>query len=57
MFAKEEGYETYPRSYTLNFTFNVLHQYTPGYVTNNQNITANPVNILGKATLNTTLLR
>ena len=57
VFAKEEGYETYPRSYTLSFTFNVLHQYTPGYVTNNQNITANPVNILGKATLNTTLLR
>lgn len=45
VFSRGEGYETYPRSHTLNFVFNVLHYYTPGYQ-NIKGIVQNPVNIL-----------
>lgn len=47
VFAKDEGFSVYPRSYTLNFGFNVLHEYTPGYTTDERGIVSNPVNILG----------
>ena len=45
VFSRGEGYETYPKAYDISFTFNVLHQYTPGYVNSGGTIT-NPVNIL-----------
>jgi hypothetical protein len=49
-FARGAGYEVYPKAYNLNFSFTVLHSFTPGYVKgqNNGPIT-NPVNILNNA--------
>ena len=48
VFSKNQGYETYPRSYSLSFNFNVLHEYTPGYAPDSLNIINNPINILGR---------
>lgn len=48
VFSKNEGYETYPRSYSLSFNFNVLHEYTPGYAPDSLNLINNPINILGR---------
>lgn len=45
VFARNEGYEAYAKSYTLSFSFNVLHEYTPGYQMTNGKM-KNPVNIL-----------
>jgi hypothetical protein len=48
VFSKDQGYETYPRSYSMSFTFGVLHEYTPGYTTDTSGVISNPVNILGR---------
>lgn len=48
VFVKDEGFTTYPRSYSINFTFNVLHEYTPGYTQDEKGVISNPVNILGR---------
>lgn len=45
VFARGEGYEVYPRAYNLSFTMNVLHYYTPGYVSVNGAV-KNQLNIL-----------
>lgn len=45
VFVRGEGYETYPKAYSLSFSFGVLHYYTPGYVTSG-GVTKNSVNIL-----------
>jgi len=42
VFSRGEGYETYPKAYSLSFNFNVLHHYTPGFISGG----SNPVNIL-----------
>jgi len=42
VFSRGEGYETYPKAYSLSFTFNPLHYYTPGFIDGG----INPVNIL-----------
>lgn len=50
VFSRNEGYETYPKSYNLSFMMGVLHEYTPGFTGQGKEIT-NPINILksGKA--------
>lgn len=45
VFSREEGYETYPKSYNLSFTMGVLHEYTPGF-SGSGKATKNPINIL-----------
>jgi hypothetical protein len=45
VFSRGDGFETYPKAYTLSFTMNVLHRYTPGYQNIGTQVT-NPVNIL-----------
>jgi hypothetical protein len=45
VFSRLEGHETYAKSYSLSFTMNVLHEYTPGFSEENGAI-ANPINIL-----------
>jgi len=50
VFSRNEGYETYPKSYNLSFTMGVLHEYTPGFKKEKGSI-KNPISILrpGKA--------
>jgi len=48
VFARDGGFEAYPRSYSLSFTLNVLHRYTPGYQVKGSKV-FNPVNILGRS--------
>ena len=45
VFSRAEGFETYAKAYKLNFTFNVLHEYTPGFVSTKGAVT-NQLNIL-----------
>jgi len=46
VFARADGYEVYAKYYSLSFTLNVLHEYTPGFVSSD-NALVSPVNILG----------
>ncbi len=39
VFSRAEGFGTYAKAYKLSFTFNVLHEYTPGFVNNNGAVT------------------
>ena len=45
VFTRGNGFETYARSYSLNFNFSVLHSFTPGFDTGDNN--KNPIGILG----------
>jgi len=45
VFVRKDGYEVYPKAYSLSFTLNILHRYTPGYQSIN-GVTTNPINIL-----------
>ena len=45
VFTRNSGYESYAKFYSLNFSFTVLHEYTPGYVNTNGKATSE-VNIL-----------
>lgn len=46
VFSRAEGYETYAKSYALNFAFSVLHEDTPGFVKKGNGPENNPLNIL-----------
>lgn len=47
VFVRNQGFEAYAKNYSLNFTLNVLHTYTPGFVSDSQSgAYTNPVNIL-----------
>lgn len=45
VFTRGGGFETYPRFYNLQFSFSVLHSFTPGFDRVNGN--KNPIGILG----------
>lgn len=49
VFARGNGFEVYPKMYKLDFTFNVLHSFLPGYVKSSDGNapSTNPINILG----------
>jgi hypothetical protein len=32
VFTRKGGFETYPKSYSLSFSFTALHEFTPGYI-------------------------
>lgn len=45
VFSRKDGYEVYPKAYSLTFNLNILHRYTPGYQ-NIAGVVTNPVSIL-----------
>lgn len=45
VFVRDGGFEAYAKAYSLSFAFNVLHEYTPGYINNKGTVTSE-VNIL-----------
>jgi hypothetical protein len=45
VFVRNGGYEAYAKAYSLSFSINVLHKYTPGYI-NGQGQVKSEVNIL-----------
>lgn len=49
VFARDNGFEVYPKMYKLDFSFNVLHSFLPGYVKSSDGggPSTNPINILG----------
>lgn len=47
VFVRGAGYEAYAKAYSLSFSFNVLHEYTPGYIKSGGTAPAtNELNIL-----------
>lgn len=46
VFVRKEGYEAYAKTYSLSFSFNVLHEYTPGYIKTGVKPAENSINIL-----------
>jgi hypothetical protein len=48
VFARGNGFEVYPKLYSLNFSLTVLHSFLPGYVksANGNEPVTNPINIL-----------
>lgn len=49
VFARDGGYEVYPKMYSLTFSFDVLHSFTPGYIKSEYGenfLDQNPVTIL-----------
>lgn len=49
VFARDNGFEVYPKMYKLSFSLNVLHSFLPGYVKSGDGSApiTNPINILG----------
>lgn len=49
VFARDNGFEVYPKMYKLEFSFDVLHSFLPGYVKSSEGSapSTNPINILG----------
>jgi hypothetical protein len=45
-FVRKNGFEAYAKSYSLSFSMNVLHTYTPGFQINDKGVMENPVKIL-----------
>lgn len=45
VFARGDGFETYPKAYSLSVNMNVLHTFTPGYIISDGAV-KNSVNIL-----------
>jgi hypothetical protein len=45
-FIRNNGFEAHAKSYSLSFSMNVLHTYTPGFQINDNGIMENPVKIL-----------
>jgi hypothetical protein len=43
VYARGNGYEVYPKFYSLSFDFSVLHTFTPGY---DKKTEFNPISIL-----------
>ena len=45
-FVRNSGFEAHAKSYSLSFSMNVLHTYTPGFQVKDNGFIENPVKIL-----------